>query len=224
MEKQRTTCVLGAGAALEFHLPSNVVFPSTGNITDAVRKPYQDFLTKKSINIVEDMYQHMKMTLPAKWNHTEPCVHFEMLFHVLEMYAAYGMVWNGQCHNSDIYPVFAPFINPTKSYDVRDVSQIIKRFLRRIIEIVKGYDDYFAKDGGQEDWYRNFFKYFPLTLDVFNFNYDTTVEQSFGKGNYEDGFELISGEDYSQFLPQKLFDNVKEVSTINHLQMHKVLL
>lgn len=217
MEKQRITCVLGAGAALGFHLPSNVILPSTGNITDEVRKPYQDFLTKKDIDVVEEMYQYMKTTLPAGWNQTEPNVHFEMLFHVLEMYKAYGMVWKYECKNSDIYPIFAPFISPTKSYDVREISQIMKQFLRRIIEIVKGYDDYFAEDSGQEDWYRNFFKYFPLALDVFNFNYDTTIEQSLGEGNYEDGFELIGGEDYSQFLPRKLFDNVRGVSTINHL-------
>lgn len=54
-------------------------------------------------------------------------------------------------------------------------------------------------------------------LDVFNFNYDTTIEQSLGEGNYEDGFELITNNDYREFLPQKLFANERNLSTINHL-------
>lgn len=40
MKKNRITCVVGAGAALGFQLPPNVIPPSTGNITDEVRKPW----------------------------------------------------------------------------------------------------------------------------------------------------------------------------------------
>lgn len=94
MENNRITCVIGAGAALGFQLPQKVIFPSTGNITDEVRKPYKNYLTGNDIRIVDDMYQHLMTTLPAGMCGSQPYVHFEMLFHVLEMYSSYGRTWN----------------------------------------------------------------------------------------------------------------------------------
>lgn len=73
------------------------MFPSTGNIADEVRKPYQDYLTKTDVGIVK-MYQRMNTALPARRNQTEPCVHFEVLFYVFEMYVAYGIVWKGDVY------------------------------------------------------------------------------------------------------------------------------
>mgnify|MGYP002574897953 CR=1 FL=1 len=217
MGNNRITCVIGAGAALGFQLPKNITLPSTGNITNKVREPYNSCLNRKNIDIVEDMYQHLVKYLPVSIQNSQPYVHFEMLFHVLEMYFSYGSTWNGNCKNPYIFPIFAPFTQPTIKYDVYEISHIMREFIKRIFEIVKGYDDYFANDGGNEDWYRNFFRNAPGLLDVFNFNYDTTIEQALGEGNYEDGFELIANSDYCEFLPQKLFANERNLSTINHL-------
>lgn len=217
MENNRITCVIGAGAALGFKLPSNVTLPSTRNITAKVRKTYRNYLTGKDVGIVDEMYQHLMSTLPAGIYNSQPYVHFEMLFHVLEMYGSYGRTWNDKCHNPNIYPIFAPFVSPTMQYDVNEINHIMREFIMRIFKIVKGYDDYFASDGGKENWYRDFFRNTPFMLDVFNFNYDTTIEQSLGEGNYEDGFGLITNNDYSEFFPQKLFANERILSTINHL-------
>lgn len=40
-----------------------------------------------------------------------------MLFHVMEMYLSYVRCWNGNNHNPDIYPTFAPFVMAAKLYD-----------------------------------------------------------------------------------------------------------
>ena len=141
MENNRITCVIGAGAALGFKLPSNVTLPSTGNITTKVRKIYRNYLTGKDVGIVDEMYQHLMSTLPAGIYNCQPYVHFEMLFHVLEMYSSYGRTWNGKCHNPNIYPIFAPFVSPTMQYDVNEINHIMREFIMRIFKIVKGYDD-----------------------------------------------------------------------------------
>lgn len=167
------------------------------------------------------MYNYLKKHLPPDRGQTgvnnEPNVHFEHLFHVMEMYLSYERSWGNNCKNPQIYPVFGPFIAPTQHYDINELRQIMTRFVMIIVDIVKGYDDYFRNDGGQENWYRDFFNQAPWKWDVFNFNYDTTLEDTFGEDNYEDGFDQIPREDYCQFHPQKLFDNVNVLSTINHL-------
>ncbi len=72
MENNRITCVIGAGAALGFKLPSNVTLPSTGNITAKVRKTYRNYLTGKDVGIVDEMYQHLMSTLPAGIYNSQP--------------------------------------------------------------------------------------------------------------------------------------------------------
>ena len=55
MGNNRITCVIDAGAALGFQLPSNVTLPSTGNITAEVRKSYRNYrLTSKTMCLTKD--------------------------------------------------------------------------------------------------------------------------------------------------------------------------
>lgn len=52
MGNNKITCVIDAGAALGFQLPSNVTLPSTGNITAEVRKSYRNYLTRMDIGMI----------------------------------------------------------------------------------------------------------------------------------------------------------------------------
>lgn len=219
MAKKRVTLVMGAGVPLGFHLPSSLVVPSTANITEEVRKDYKSILLSSPVTIVEDMYQHLMETLPPPVDpltpNPQPYVHFELLFHVMEMYLTYASVWNSSNRNSDRYPIFAPFISVTKKYDANVLRSVMSDFVLRIMDVVNGYDSYFASSSASEQWYRDFFQNAPWKWDVYNFNYDTTVEQSLTI--YEDGYDDITGLNYKQFLPQKLMTNPNDLSTVNHL-------
>ena len=100
------------------------------------------------------------------------------------------------------------------SFDPKDLNQVMWKFIMRIMEIVNAYNEYFRNDNGAENWYRDFFKS-DFKWDVFNFNYDTTVEQSLGM--YEDGFEQMTNRIDSIFRPQKLILNENNLSTVNHV-------
>ena len=52
--------------------------------------------------------------------------------------------------------------------------------------------------------------------NIFNLNYDNTIENSLGE--YEDGFPPIEeGENYSRFSAKRYYENQRGVSTIAHL-------
>lgn len=216
----RVTMIMGAGAVLDMSFPSTIIKPTTWNITQEVKKPYDNFAdSTKTIQIVEEIYQHLMKTFPTDRNqwwvsNPEPNIHFEILFHVMEQLIAYESVWNGRNHNPYTYPHFAPFTGQAFPFDMEALSQVMWRFIMRIMEIVNAYNEYFRNDKGNENWYRDFFKS-DFKWDVFNFNYDTTVEQSLGE--YEDGFEHITGRIESIFRPQKLMRNTNNHSTVNHI-------
>lgn len=226
--KERITMVVGAGAPLGFDLPKGIIKPTTSNITDEVRKPYHHY-ENREIDIVEKIYKRLKKKYPLtpqdinNWKketkrkkRQSPNINFEMLFHVMESYLTNGKIWSGKCHNSDISPVFSSFIKPSVKYDTNDLNYIMMLFIERIMDIVDGYDGYFRNNIKTESWYRDFFRHGKTKLDVFNFNYDTTIETSLG--TYEDGFEPMSGQkDVQQFNPQKLWENKGRLSTINHI-------
>lgn len=211
--------VMGAGVPLGFQLPAGVTVPSTWNITTEVRKNYQSVFQVSPVTVVEDIYQHLLVNLPAPVDplahNSQPYVHFELLFHVMEMYLSYAKAWDGNNNNPDIYPIFAPFVSAAKQYDLNTLRSIMSDFILRIMDLVNGYDSYFSTNPQAEQWYRDFFQHAPWKWDVYNFNYDTTVEQSLI--DYEDGFDDIPGQNYKQFLPQKLMSNPNALSTVNHL-------
>ena len=219
MARTRVTMVMGAGVPLGFQLPVDIVVPSTGNITAEVRKDYNSRFQSSPVTIVEEMYQYLMATLPPPTDPfvqpPKPYVHFELLFHVMEMYLTYASVWNGNNKNPDRYPIFAPFVSSAKTYDANVLRSVMSDFILRIMDIVNGYDNYFATNPASEQWYRDFFQKAPWKWDVYNFNYDTTVEQSLI--DYEDGYDEIPGQNYKQFLPHKLIANPRDRSTINHL-------
>lgn len=101
MGNNRTTFLIGAGTPLDLNLPQGVIKASISNITDDVRRPYTDYLTQGNpITIVDDIYNQLMCTYPPDCSNPyisgtpTPYIHFEHLFHVLEMLDAYGWVWN----------------------------------------------------------------------------------------------------------------------------------
>lgn len=216
----RVTMIMGAGAVLDMNFPANILWPSTRNITQEVIKPYDNvFDENKKITIVNEIYNRLLDVFPVSnyiwWEKdSKPNIHFEILFHVMEQLLAYESVWEGKNKNPDIYPHFAPFTTQNFDFQPEELWQVMKKFIMRIMEIVNAYNEYFRNDKGAEDWFRDFFKS-NFKWDVFNFNYDTTVEQSLGE--YEDGFEKCADRPYSIFRPQKLYENAQQLSTVNHI-------
>ena len=116
MGNNRTTCLIGAGTPLDLVLPQDVIKPTTTNITSRVCEPYENYLNPDNpITVVDDIYNRLVCTYPP--DRSNPCIskiptpyiHFEHLFHVLEMLYSYGWVWSGNCKSPNLYPAFAPF-------------------------------------------------------------------------------------------------------------------
>lgn len=218
-KNSRVTVIMGAGAVLDMDFPDNVLRPTTANITDKVREPYLGLNNNGEINLVDEIYHTLVDKFPCDQNlwwieNPKPNIHFEILFHVLEQLRAYSSVWDNQNRNPETYPYFAPFTQPNIKFSSTDLFQVMKEFVARIMKIVNAYNNYFQNDNGKEDWYRDFFKA-DFKWDIFNFNYDTTVEQCLKE--YEDGFESVEGRADSKFNPTKLYVNAKGLSTINHI-------
>lgn len=222
MENNRTTFLIGAGTPLDLVLPQDVIKPATTKITEDVCRPYKNYFTQgDTITIVNDIYNWLMENYPSECSNPyisgtpAPYIHFEHLFHVLEMLDAYSWVWNKKCNNPNRYPVFAPFTKPNIDFDPNTLRSVMDQFILRIMDIVNGYDSNIMKEQVNE-WYWRFYQQFGENSDFFVLNYDTTIEKSIE--NYEDGFELDEIQDaFLRFNPKKLFENPNGLSTINHL-------
>ena len=198
MENNRTTFLIGAGTPLDLDLPQGVIKASTSNITDDVRRPYTDHLTQgDTITIVDDIYNQLMCTYPPDCSNP------------------YSWVWSRNSKNPNLYPVFAPFIQPNISFDADTLHSVMDQFILRIMDIVNGYDFNIMKEQANE-WYWKFYQRFAENSDFFVLNYDTTIEKSIE--NYEDGFEPDGIQNvFLRFNPKRLFENPNGLSTINHL-------
>lgn len=222
MGNNRTTCLIGAGTPLDLVLPQDVIKPTTTNITSRVCEPYENYLNPNNpITVVDDIYNRLVCTYPP--DRSNPCIskiptpyiHFEHLFHVLEMLYSYGWVWSGNCKSPNLYPAFAPFIKPDICFDPNTLHSVMKQFILRIMDIIDGYDSDFLNHSTNE-WYWKFYQQFAEDSDFFILNYDTTIEKAIGA--YEDGFEQDGIQNvFQRFNPKKLFKNPNGLSTINHL-------
>lgn len=218
---QRVTMIMGAGAVLDMNFPADKITPTTWKITEEVAlKPYRDiFDDSREITVVNDIYEVLIQQFPVDKNiwwedGLSPNINFEIVFHVIEQLLSYESVWSGNNKNPCMYPYFAPFTKQNFEFNRKDLSAVRSEFILRVMRIVNDYNEYFRKDKGKENWYRYFFKS-EFKWDVFNFNYDTTVEQSLGE--FEDGFEQIPGRADAIFRPKKLMENKDKLSTINHI-------
>lgn len=198
---------------MDFDLPEGVQKPSTKYITNEVIGIKEtNPVSGKEITEIADAYSVLKRNYPR-----EP--HFEMLFHVLEMWYAYGYVWkypDNPPKNLTTYPVFAPFVSPKQEMDVDNVRQAMHHFLLKVMDIIDTYNAPFLADESFNKWYRDFWRGFSGCWDVFNLNYDTTIEHSLD--HCEDGFDSIPGQkDFQHFIPKKLWENANGWSTMSHL-------
>lgn len=212
-KEKRITAIVGAGAILDFDLPEGVQKPSTKYITNEVIGITEtNPVSGKVITEIADVYNVLKQNYPG-----EP--HFEMLFHVLEMWYSYGYIWkypDNPPKNPTTYPVFAPFVSPRQGVDVDNVRQAMHHFLLKVMDIIDTYNAPFLADENFNKWYREFWGGYSGCWDVFNLNYDTTIEHSLN--HCEDGFEDIPDQkDFQHFIPQKLWENAKGWSTMSHL-------
>ncbi len=141
-------------------------------------------------------------------------INFEDLLHVLEQINAYKSSWDEPNTPNRYIPFFAPFTKSNVSASLDYLSDIMRKYMQIIMSVVNDYNDYYINNQKKEEWYGKLFAD-KNNWDIFNLNYDTTIEQCLGE--YEDGYEEVEGRGYYKFNPAKLFDNKRKLSTINHL-------
>lgn len=225
--KKRITVLLGAGAPLSLKTQEGF-FPSTKNITNEVLKePYEffDFKTRKKVkgSLIKEIYnrscKEYHPALDPNDSNSAAKVHFEIIFYILEMLETYERSWQ-KGTDSQYVNKFAPFVLLNNfRFDKNEFFSASRHLIDTIIKCVRKYDDEFSSE--ENDWYRDFWRKNKKRWDLFNLNYDTTIEQSIGA--YEDGYEDIIDQDgFQRFNIKKLLKNKKRLSTINH--MHGCLL
>lgn len=222
IQNARTTVLLGAGAALEL-APDDADWATTENITRAIIDELPtgyDACTQKrhNITLLKDIYEHIcqaysPKTLDPDAKGSAAKVHFEILFHILEMLSTYSRSWSPSTHQSHKAP-FAPFIQPAFEFNRDDLFLASRHLLLKIYDMEYSYDSNFSEI--KNDWYRDFWSSRRDSWDVFNLNYDTTIEQSLKE--YEDGYEFLPDEDsFMRFNAKKLLCNSGNLSTVNHI-------
>ena len=216
----RVTIIVGAGAVLDFDHKG--IFPSVKNITDEVLKLSIQKVDGGERPLLREIYEHVvkKLNRVLETNHIKPPqLNFENLLHVIEMCIAYSGGWHKEYVSWIPFPEFGTLIQPVKFLkDIHTYDYIRAAYgLQKIVmDIVNQYDASFCEDKSAEQWYRDFWKSLSGRSNIFNLNYDNTIENNLSE--YEDGFPPIKdGEDYSRFSAKRYYENRRGVSTIAHL-------
>ena len=214
------TIIVGAGAVLDFDHKG--IFPSVKNITDEALKLNIRKVDGGERPLLREIYDHVvkKLNKVSEINHIKPPqLNFENLLHVLEMCIAYSACWRKEYISWLSYPEFGTLIQPInflKDIHTYDYIRGAYWLQKTVMDIVNQYDSFFREDTSTERWYRDFWKSLSGRSNIFNLNYDNTIENSLGE--YEDGFPPIKdGEDYSRFSAKSYYENRRGVSTIAHL-------
>lgn len=221
--KDAVTIIVGAGAVLDFDHKG--IFPSVKNITDEVLKQSIQKVDGGERSLLRELYDHVvrKLNRVLETNNVKPLqLNFENLLHVIEMCIAYSACWSKEYISWLAFPEFGTLIQPVKflkdihTYDYIRAAYALQK---TVMSIVNQYDTAFSEDTTTEQWYRDFWKSLLGRSNIFNLNYDNTIEYSIGE--YEDGFPPIEdGEDYSRFSAKRYYENPRRVSTIAHLHGH----
>lgn len=213
---RRTTAVLGAGAVLDFDFNGQPK-PTTKYITEKVVgekiQGYDEIdseLIKHIYKFVVDASRAEYLRLHPEVRHYDPSISFEDLFAVIETLFSYSGTWKHEHYPFSL--ISALVKSDLDNYSV-DYERAMHAIINKIVEIVIAYDELFKKDG-RENWYKGFWKAFDGKLDVFNLNYDTTVEYSLG--DYVDGYVPFT-QDYERFEPEVLWNASPDKATVNHL-------
>ena len=216
------TIIVGAGAVLDFDHKG--IFPSVKKITDEVLK-----LNIQKVDGGErPLLREINDYIVGKLNQVgrpeinclnPPQLNFESLLHVIEMCIAYSGCWSKEYISWLAFPEFGTLIQPDKFLkDIHTYDYIRAAYglQKTVMDIVNQYDASFEEDTSREQWYRDFWKSLSGRSNIFNLNYDNTIENSLGE--YEDGFPPVKdGEEYSRFSARRYYENTSGVSTIAHL-------
>ena len=216
------TIIVGAGAVLDFE--HKVIFPSVKNITNEVLKLSIQKVDGGERPLLREINDYIiaqldKVGRPEVNRYKPPQLNFENLLHILEMCIAYSGCWCKEYISWLSFPEFGTLIQPVKFLkDIHTYDYIRGAYeLQKIVmDIVNQYDASFNEDTSTERWYRDFWKSLSGRSNIFNLNYDNTIENSLGE--YEDGFPPVKdGEEYSRFSARRYYGNPRGVSTIAHL-------
>ena len=214
------TIILGAGAVLDFDHKG--IFPSVKNITEEVLKLRIQKVDGGERPLLRELYDHVvrKLNRVLETNHIKPPqLNFENLLHIIEMCIAYSGCWSMKYFSWLAYPEFGTLILPVKflkDIHTYDYIRAAYELQKTVMSIVNQYDTSFCEDKSAEQWYRVFWKSLSGRSNIFNLNYDNTIENSLGE--YEDGFPPIEdGKEYSRFSARHYYENPRRVSTIAHL-------
>ncbi len=216
------TIIVGAGAVLDFDHKG--IIPSVKNITDEVLKLNIQKVDGGERPLLRELNDYIVRKLnqvgrPEVNRYNPPQLNFENLLHVIEMCISYSGCWHKVFTYWPSYPEFGTliqqdeFLRDIQTYDyIRAASGLQET----VMSIVNQYDKVFCEDTTSEQWYRDFWKSLSGRSNIFNLNYDNTIENSLGE--YEDGFPPIeNGEDYSHFSARRYYENPRGVSTVAHL-------
>ena len=213
---KRVTSIVGAGAVLDFDFEDKT-FPSTANITQKVVGQTIQGLDGEEFDLIKQVYdkivessrsEYLRMH-PAVRNYT-PNISFEDVFDVIETLHSYSGAWR---HEHYPFPLVSALVKSDFDYPSVYYYRAMIAIVEKIIEIVSVYDKQFREDG-REMWYKNFWKEFKGELDVFNLNYDTTIEYSLQ--DFNDGFVGFT-QNYERFEPEVLWNAVEGQPTVSHL-------
>jgi hypothetical protein len=193
-----TTILIGSGATIELGACS------TNDITQKITESnrYQNYVESSYFSAVDKVYNKLKETYPEVPN-------FEHIFHILEMLYSYNFVWKGNCKNPSMFPLFAPFVKLQteiiNNNELEWLFSLISQCQLDIMKMVNTYDDkYKNKKSKEYSWYNNFWRKFN-GFNLFNLNYDTTIENSID--NYIDGFVDSGDKRFQKFNPKKLYED-----------------
>ena len=221
LKKKRITVLLGAGVPLNLKSQDGF-FPSTKNITNEVlNNPYHVYnLNTGNTSVgtlIRDIFIRSCKKYHPELNSANPDsaakVHFEILFQILEMLHTYERSWQSNTVPQYVNK-FSSFVESNFVFKKEEFYAASRHLLDIIIKCVRKYDDVFSSK--ENDWYRIFWRGNLKGWDLFNLNYDTTLEQSLGE--YEDGYEdIVDQEGFQRFNINKLLKNRKKLSTINHI-------
>lgn len=216
------TIIVGAGAVLDFN--HNGIFPSVKNITDEVLKLNIQKVDGGERPLLREINDYIvgklnKVGRPEINRYVSPQINFESLLHVVEMCISYSSCWHKEFTLWPALPEFGTLIQPDEFLnDIQTYDYIRAAYglQNTVMNIVNQYDASFYEDTSTERWYRNFWESLSGRSNIFNLNYDNTIENSLDE--YEDGFPPVKDcEDYSRFSAKNYYENQRRVSTIAHL-------
>ena len=217
---EAVTIIVGAGAVLD--LKHKGIFPSVENITDEVLKLSIQTVDGGERLLLRELYDYVvaKLNKVSEVNCVKQVyLNFESLLHDIEMCIAYSGCWRKEYISWLAFPEFGTLIQPVKflkDIHTYDYIRAAYELQKTVMSIVYQYDASFEEDTSRGQWYRDFWKSLSGKSNIFNLNYDNTIENSLGE--YEDGFLPIEdGEDYSRFSAKQYFENRRGVSTIAHI-------